>query len=103
MKECAIIVIILDLQNSMRAVALSEFDGLSLKLPPCMLISKGPVYKIYNTLDVMQVIDVIRMCADGKSRCRTWQMLKNGEPWKVINVLEQQTSTEDVYFEEKAT
>ena len=43
--------------------------------------------------------DVIRVSGDGRSRCRTWQMFRKGVPWKIVSVLEQQTSTENAYIE----
>lgn len=56
-------------------------------------------YKGQGDLGDVSVHDLIRMCGDGKSRCRTWQMFKMDKPWKIVNVVERQTSAENAYIE----
>ena len=47
----------------------------------------------------VSVYDLIRVCSDEKTRCRTWQMFKEGMPWKIVNVVERHTNEDDVYIE----
>ena len=47
----------------------------------------------------VSMFDLIRVSSDRKTRCRTWQMFKEGKPWKIVNVIEQQVSSEDAFIE----
>ena len=45
------------------------------------------------------VYDFITMSDDKKSRCRSWQLFKDGKPWRFVNVFEQCVSNDDAYIE----
>ena len=71
----------------------------------CTVIDEDTVlfkagYKDAGALGGVSICDLIRVSStDRKTRCRTWQMFKDGKPWKIVTIVEQKVSSEDAFIE----
>ena len=68
----------------------------------CIIIDEDTIVfkaKYKGGMGGVSICDIIRVDSDKKTRCRTWQVFKEGKPWKIVNVVEQHVSKDDAFIE----